>query len=144
MSSITDRQAAEAVVQKWDTEFPSLHPTVMYGFSLETFKEPADRSATWAIVELKGTGSRQETLGRKGQREYLRQANILVRLFGPLNKGSGGLSDLVASVRQIYEGESFGGISPGEGGASNPVEIGSNGRFHEILVVTPVTYNEKR
>lgn len=142
MSSITEAQAHEAVYQRWKSLWPTLQPTVTYCFENEKFVEPNPATTPWAHVSLKPTDSNQHTLGAAPNRVWLRDAGVWVRLHVPLNAGVGSVTSLVGSVRSVFEGASFGGVSSVNGVRTVPV--GSNGRWYEVVVISPVNYYEIR
>lgn len=140
MSAITELEAHEAVYQRFKSQWDTLQPSVPYCFANEKFTELQDGTTSWAIVELRGTDSVQHTLGQAGSREWLRQANVWVRLFTPLNGGVGPAMALVDSVRQVFEGADYGGVH--SSGGARVVPVGSDGRWYEVVVISPVTYYE--
>lgn len=140
MSSITEAQAYEAVAQQWKAIWPTLQPTVAFCFENEKFAQPPQPTATWARVRLLPTDALQHTLGGVGQAQWLRQGNVWVHLYGPRDSGMASMAGLVDSVRKVFEGQAYGGIDPS--GASRSVPVGSDGRWYEVVVISPVTYYE--
>lgn len=141
MSSITEAEAHEAVYQRMKSVWPTLQPAVPYCRENERFAQQ-DGATAWAHVSLKPTDSNQHTLGAAPNRVWLRDAAVWVRLHVPLNGGVALVTSLVGSVRQVFEGVSFGGVNSVGGARSVPV--GSNGRWYEVVVITPVNYYEIR
>ena len=138
--SLTLREAREAVYQRWKTQWATLHPGFTYVFENETAPEPT--ATTWARVTLRHLDSVQHTLGLAGARQFRREASIWVQLYGSIDRGMSGLDDLVADCRTVFEGVSFADIDPA--GAARVTELGSDGRWYEVAVVSPVTYYETR
>lgn len=141
MSSITESQAKEAVAQRWKSEWNAIHPDIPYCLENEKFSEPSPPSP-WAKVVLRPLDSRQHTLGSVGNRTYRRESAVWVHLYGVLDDGSEALNGLVDDVRTIFEGVSFGGIDSVDGARTEIV--GSDGRWYEVVVISPVTYYEHR
>lgn len=137
---MTEVEAYEAVYQRWKSEWPTLQPSVTFVFENEKFREPTTPDATWARVRLLPADSLQHTLGGIGQAKYLRMANVWVNLYGPRDAGLRGLAGLIDSVRKVYEGRAFSDIDPA--GGTRVVPVGSDGRWYEVAVISPVTYYE--
>lgn len=138
--SLTQAQAREAVYSHWQTQWETLQPGVPYYFENEiVVPEP---TTTWARVTLRHLDSVQHTLGLAGSRQFRREASVWVQLFAPLDAGMASIDALVADVRSIFEGVNVDDIDPA--GASRVQEIGSDGKWYEVVVVSPVTYYETR
>lgn len=147
MTYLTQRQAKELVLERWATAWATLHPTdVTYCFDNEFFKEPDPSDAAvkgWARVSLRLLPSDQDTIGGVGNRQYARPALINVQLFTPVQSGTYVADGLADEVRTLFEGVSFGGITPA-GGARvlEPPASEDDGHWREVVVSVPVTYYE--
>jgi hypothetical protein len=137
---VTEAEAYEAVCQRWKSQWEILQPTVSYCFENEKFKEPPQPTDAWARVVLRPVDASQHTLGGVGQAQWLRDAAVWVHLYVPRDEGMARAAALVDSVRAVFEGRAFDGIDPA--GGVRAVPVGSDGRWYEVAVISPVTYYE--
>lgn len=138
--SLTQAQAREAIYQRWKDQWSDLQPGVPFFFENEqVVPEP---TTPWARVTLRHTDSVQHTLGAPGTRQFRREASIWVQLFAPVDGGMATLDGLVGDARSVFEGTVVDGVDPA--GAARVQEIGPDGKWYEVVVVSPVTYYETR
>lgn len=79
----------------------------------ETFEIPT--SGPWVRLVVRNTLGEQDTLGRPGNRKYLRNGFIAGQVFTPVNEGTAQGDLLAEQLRDIFEGTSFGGILANNG-----------------------------
>ena len=137
MTSVTPSQAREAVYERWNTNWSATTPFAFDGEQTDL----NDGNESWARVFVRNTTSNQETLGRVGNRRYLRNATVNIMLHIPANQGMAELDTLMQTARNIFEGVSFGGLRFFD---VNTQEIGSDGKWEMALVTAFFDYEETK
>lgn len=145
---MTEKQATELLTATWTAEWATLHPTdAPYAIENEQFR---GTTATWALVFFRHTTSRQITHGPPGSRKWERRGNILVFLFGDVDKGRASVGELVDHVRTVYEGKRLATagdplwIEAAGSQESGPAGKTTDGRWYMTRVVLPFRYFEIR
>ncbi len=143
---MTEAQAIEAILQRWETGWLVLHPAsphadhVPYVFDNEVLEAPA----LWARVTVIGATRRQATMGPNGGRRFEDRGNIFVQLFGAIDAGDRPLALLAADVRTVLEARRIG--TPADivtyEGTSRPSP--SDGRWAMRTVTVPYAVDEQR
>ena len=106
----------------------------------------------WVRLTVLHFDSEQETLGRVGNRQFLRSGSVVVQVFVPYGMGVHRAQQIAQEVRDLYEGVSLRVIKmPDEPPvetmrffAGSTLEIGLDGDFYQINVEVPFDYNEKK
>lgn len=135
---MTDAEAEEAILQRWDEVWPTLHPAIPYTFENETYAA----IAAWARVTVVPTTRAQKTQGHEGMRRFENQGRIMVQLFGAIDVGTKPLNDLVASVREVYEARRIGGDIVTRAAAA--VRESTDGAWAMRMVSIPYDYSQTR
>lgn len=65
---------------------------------------PASDDTAYVRISIKEYVSRQESLGKTGNRKYLREGAAFVQIFTPESKGTKAADDLSELVRTTFEG----------------------------------------
>lgn len=129
-------QACEFVLQRWTTAWGATTP---FGFQNEAFTPPA--ASAFARVLVNEESSRQETLGGIGQRRFLRQARILIKIFSLTDEGTQAIDLLTGQARDIFEGESFNGLRVF---SVSSRRAASDGKWFAGIVEVPFDFEERK
>lgn len=137
--------ATKAVCDRWIAQWPALHPGVGYTFDNEGTGEPELTTDGWARVVVREVTSRQHTLGGVGARRFRRGGLILVQLFAPADQGVNAGLTMGESVRTVFEGVEFEGVSTYE---ANVRQIGpdapSGGRWYLVVVEIAIDFDHTK
>jgi len=140
----TTAQAREAVVDRLITA--AVLPVTAIALDNEAFEAPTDGSS-WIRLVVRNTASEQETLGAPGQRKFERRAVVFAQIFVPVDVGANNpvaaisADGLAATVRNLFEGVSFGGCNFY---GSLIREGRADGRWWLVVVEAPFTYYEEK
>lgn len=152
---MTEREAIEAILQRWKTGWQVLHPgsandtdtpldineplCVPWTTSNEIWPtELLGALGAWARISVDFTTSQQTTLGTPSKDEY--RGNVFVQLFGPLGSGDGLLADLAEDARRVLHKKRIGELNLYVG-RSEPGA--SDGRWAMRVVVIPFRYEHE-
>jgi hypothetical protein len=102
----TLNEAKEALLDLFNTGWAS---RTVFSFDNESFTPPTNDY--WARVSVRHQAARQETLGRVGNRKFLRQGAVFVQLFAPLDAGTETIDGHVEAAIEIFEGVSISGTT---------------------------------
>lgn len=104
----TLRQAREAIYKRFKDEWtPGGTPLCPYTFDNESFNPPkgADgRGEPWARCSVRQLDSGQHTLGRAGNRKFLRIALARVEIFVPPGDGRWNTDTYMMVAMALFEG----------------------------------------
>tara|TARA_R110000796_G_scaffold41179_2_gene101985 strand:+ start:29209 stop:29622 length:414 start_codon:yes stop_codon:yes gene_type:complete len=137
MTSVTLNEAREAVYQRF-VDNTSLAGSA-YTFASESFKPAADTA--WARVTVTHEAGEQDSMGKAGDRKYLRRGRLLVQLFGPVDQGLRALDLLADATRDIFEGTQFSGLYFV---SADVRETGQDGEWFQLVVDAPFDYQETK
>lgn len=134
----TQNQAREAVYLRWNTQWSATTPFI---FENENNKVLDSADDPWARLTVRNTGSEQHTLGAVGNRRFRRFASVFVQLYALVDEGLATLDTLAQTVRGIFEGVSFSGLS-----FNNVVvrESGADGKWYQVVVEAFFDYEETK
>jgi hypothetical protein len=146
---MTEKQAMEAVLERWETAWEALHPEdaedpnhVPYTFENEEFRA----APSWARVALVHTSTKQVTMGQAPNRQFERRGNVVVQLFGVVDRGRAPLDELAGDVRTVLEGRSL-AVTAGDAitiYAGQTDEKATDGAWHMVNITLPFRYYETR
>lgn len=129
-------EATEAIYQ----EFVDGWGSEAFTFDDEKF-DPPD-AAFWARLTVRHSDSRQDTLGKTGNRRFTRLGSVFVQVFTLANEGGRAASDVLAeTVRGIFEGVSLAGTTVRFTSVSIS-EIGPDGKWYGQVVEAAFEYDE--
>lgn len=138
----TPTQAQEAVVARFVAAWAgTLYAAVPYTLDNEEFKPP--ELAPWVRLTIRHSGGGQETLGKQGNRKFMRAASLLVQVFTPANTGTKAGTDMAKVVMDIYEGVSISGTTVRFGNVSLR-QPGVDGKEFQTLVEAEFEYDETK
>lgn len=130
-------QATQAIyarfVDQWDED------DAVYTFDGENFQEPVD--ASWIRLSIRHLPSNQDTLGESGNRQFRREALVVINIFTPTNAGRASGDSLAQAARSIFEAVGFDGLNFFE---SDVEELGIDGLWYQVVVKSKFTYNEMK
>tara|TARA_R110002167_G_scaffold93122_2_gene249824 strand:+ start:20645 stop:21058 length:414 start_codon:yes stop_codon:yes gene_type:complete len=135
MTSVTLNEAREAIYTRFVAQ-TSLASSA-YTFASESFKPAAD--LPWARVTVAHEAGEQDSLGKAGDRKYLRRGRVLVQLFGPVDQGLRALDLLADATRDIFEGTQFSGLYFV---SADVRESGQDGEWFQLVIDAPFDYQE--
>jgi hypothetical protein len=124
--------AEKAIKQRWMTLWPGLSSNVPYVFDNDVQDSIV---TTYARVSVTSNGSLKLTVGNQSKKK--RNLIIAVKLNGPVNAGSKGVSQLVPFVQTVFEEKRFGGVGISDGVVCEimkPYGGSSDGRFWTMLL----------
>lgn len=84
-------------------------------FQLDNEKFEIPSTGPWVRLVVRNTLGEQDTLGRAGNRKFLRNGLIAAQVFTEASTGTAQGDTLAEAVRDIFEGESFNGILANNG-----------------------------
>lgn len=134
---MTEREAIEAVLQRWNDGWTTLHPEIPWTTRGEVFSS----EASWARISVQHSTAEQTTMGSAPSRKFERRGNIFVQLFVQENQGAGALADLAEDVRDVLEGQRLDGLTIYAGRTE---EAPSDGVWAMAAVVLPFRYTHER
>ena len=141
---MTEAQAIELMLERWDTQWRILQPTVPFSLDNESF----DSVDTWVRVTIRHTISRQISHGGTGTRRFVHQGNIWVQLFGPADKGRKAIANLITDVKTVLDSISLTSPVPNDDdlttSAATPGDETTEGRWFIETKLIPFRYYEMR
>ena len=138
MTSVTHNEAREAIYTRFVANLPSALGS-NYTFANEKYSPPD--STLWARLTVNHEAGEQDSLGKVGDRKFLRRGRVLIQIFGPVDSGLRALDLVADAVRDIFEGVSFDGLYF----FSSDIREGSNdGEWFQIIVDAPFFYSETK
>jgi hypothetical protein len=146
---VTEREAIEAILQRWEDEWEALHPAdtgdldCVPWYAGNEAHDPADLGAlgAWARINVIHTVAEQTTHGSAPSRKWERRGNIFVQLFAPIDAGVGLLAELADDVRTALEGFRSGALCTYGGRTQEGAE---DGVWAMSTVVVSFRYTETR
>lgn len=96
---MTEKQAHEAIAQRFKTQWATLHPTIPIVFS----NEIGSSTDEWVRIAFVPALSRQSALG--AVKRWTRTGTIGVQIFSPASAGTARCSELADDVRTVLEGQ---------------------------------------
>lgn len=149
---MTEPDAHKAIFARWITQWHTkvggtqVAPTVPYALEDRALVDPTPPFAQVEITNLDGD---QATMGREGNRRFLRMGFFDVRLYGPRGQGRGQLDTLARYVKELYEAQRIG--APGDQQittyATSMRVLRDDREYPDlrcVLVRTPFDYHERR
>jgi hypothetical protein len=127
-------QAKLAIRDKFDTEWGAATPV---DYDNDDFDEP--QGTPWARMVVRTQPSNQDSLGKVGNRKYLRKGIVFVQIFVPVKTGTYDADVLADRVRTIFEGTRLSGIWFYETDVS---EQGEDGKYFTYLVQSLFNYEQ--
>lgn len=138
----TPNEAKEAIYSRFITEWGG---ETAYVFGNEEFDSPeatGASAASWVRLLVKETPSGgQETLGRKGSRQYRRRGQIIMMIYALPDKGEQRADELARIFRDAFEGESFSGIDCFD---CQVIESGNEGLWYRVNAFVEMTFSETK
>lgn len=136
----TMNEATEAVYGKFITDWAAATAVT---FDDEEFDPEAEGGNEWVRVTVRHRPSDPQTIGRTGNRRYDRVASVIVQIYTDVKTHPGrAQADARAdAVKNIFEGIRLGGLVFYE---ADWREIGADGRWYQLNVEVPFSYEEQR
>jgi hypothetical protein len=134
----TYAQAREAIYQEF---FDAWGSTTVFTFDNEKFDPPKNDS--WVRLSVRHQAADQETLGKVGNRRFMRSGLAIVQVYIPIDGGMAAGDSLIALVKTAFEGKRLTG-STVRFFSTLAREIGSDGKWFQINVETPFDFEEIR
>ena len=110
-----------------------------FTFGNEKFKAPTD--APWARLTVNHEAGDPPTLGKPGDRKFLRRGRVLVQLYDSVDNGLRTLDLLAKATRDMFEGVTFDSLCFH---ASEIRETGDDGEWYQFIVDAPFDYYETK
>lgn len=152
---MTPIDAHKAIYQRWLAVWHTkvggtqAAPTVRYAIDNRKLQQPTP--PPFARVEIQNIGSDQATMGPPGQRRFLREGFIEVRLYDLAGQGRGRTDVLAEYVRDIYESTRLGADGEERGivtyAMDGPREVRDDKEFPDLWCVLcriPFEYHHRR
>ena len=116
--------------------------------ALENQAFDTDIDEPWVRLSVRHFDAEQETLGRKGNRQFLRPGSVIVQVFVPYGLGVHRAQEIAQQVRDLYEGEALPVIGSDTERlrffAGSTIEVGQADGYYQVNVNIPFDYNEKK
>jgi len=130
--------AREAIYLAFATVW-DVGPVSGYTFDNEDYTPPD--ASPWVRLSVRHQSSRQDTLGKTGNRKFERDGTVLIQVFGLAGKGTEETGDLAKQAADIFEGVTLAGTTV-RFNAVDIRETGASGKWYGMLVDAPFTYEE--
>ena len=137
MTSVTLVEAREAIYQRWVDNLPG--GLTNYTFGNEKYTPPND--TVWARLTVNHEAGEQDSLGKAGDRKFLRRGRVLIQIFDAVDNGIRSLDVIADAARDIFEGTRFSGLYFIN---ADIRETGPDGEWFQILVDAPFDYQETK
>jgi hypothetical protein len=99
------------------------------------------RTDEWVRISVTPILSAQTSLGKKGDRKYQRNGLINIQVFTPLGENTGLAVVLSQQALEIFEGESFDGVTCNNGDITT---IGRNEGWYQTNVSIDYNFIERK
>lgn len=129
MTALAD--ARESLYQAFLTGWASATPLYFEN------EDPGDQDAAWVRFSVRHTDAIQDTLGKTGNRRFIRNGSIFVQIFVPINQGLAQSDTYATAARNILEGKTIDSIHIY---GVTTTEIGPDGEWYQVNVEAPFTY----
>jgi hypothetical protein len=133
----TISQARETIYQRF-VDNTTLAGTA-FTFGNEKFSAPVD--TPWARLTVNHEIGDPPTLGKVGDRKFLRRGRVLVQLYDSVDNGLDDLDTLAHATRNMFEGVTADGLFFQ---ATEIRESGSDGEWFQFIVDAPFDYYETK
>ena len=151
---MTEREAIEAILLRWQDEWEALHPSpvmptdpldldhVPWTTGNEAFASDAlGVLGAWARIHVIHTSADQTTQGSAPSRKFERRGQIYVQLFAPIDAGRALLAELADDVRTAIEGVRAGDLRTYAGRTE---ELPDDGAWAMTVIAIPFAYTDTR
>ncbi len=135
----TMNAARELIYSTFITDWAGATPIT---FANESFNADTEGGDAWVRLTIHHKPSRQRSLGPVGQRKYDRLASVIVQVYTDVDEGVQTSDTHVTSVKDIFEGS--GAMAGLDFFVAEFREIGPDGRWFQVNVEIPFTYEEIR
>ncbi len=135
----TPLEAEQAILTRWVSEWGTTTPFV---FTEERQPDAIQTGETdWVLFQVVDVDTEKQTLGREGNRRFLRRAAVSITIYVPSGKGVARALELAQQARTVFEGIRLGDLSffP-----ADIERIGSVPPEYLILVTCPFDYTERK
>lgn len=136
MTTLSTGAARELIyarfVNAWGT-------TSDYVLGNESFEPPENDE--WVRLTVLHLDSGFETLGGAGNRRVRRRGSITAQIFVPVGTGMDVSDTLMTTIRDLFEGVSFGGVDCFN---TEDREVGVNGSHHQRNLECFFAYEERK
>ncbi len=137
MTSVTINEAREAIYLRFVNN--TTLASSAYTFGNEKYAPPTD--AAWARLTVNHEAGVQDSLGKTGDRKFLRRGRVLIQLYDTVDNGLRDLDILADATRDIFEGVTFSGLYFI---SADIRESGQDGEWYQYVVDAPFDYHEIR
>lgn len=134
----TFNEAKEALLNLFAVGWASRTP-----FALDNEEYTGPPGTQWARIAIRHQAAKQETLGKIGNRKFLRQGAVFVQLFAPINIGTAVQDTHVEAALAIFEGVSIAGTTVRLYNAI-PREGGRDDEWFMVVVEANFEYDETK
>jgi len=130
-------EARQQIYDKFITDYAD---ETIYDLDNEDFATP-EGDTSWVRLVVRNQVGKQDTLGRSGNRKFLRVAVVYSQIFVPVDIGLSEADRLATIIRDIFEGTR---LTKLWFFASDIQEIGPNGKFYQYNVESTFNYEETK
>lgn len=144
----TLNEARETIYARFVDEWvDGSDPLTPFCFDNESFDPPNGddgRGAPWARCSVRSLFAGQETLGKAGNRKFMRTAIARIEIFVPPGEGTKNADTLLITGKDMFEGRSTPSGTTIRFNEVVPREIGiiENGRWHLSTIEASFEYDE--
>ena len=133
---MTPTEARNAIMIRFLTEFSGQFPIALDNKKLE---KPDNEK--WTRLNIQFNDGNQDSLGKTGNRKYVKRGLIFVQVFTPINTGTNENDDLCKECQDLFDGVRINDLWM-YGGKINT--IGSDGEFYQQHVVVEFEFENIR
>ncbi|MGI9491975.1 MAG: hypothetical protein ACR2QF_06200 [Geminicoccaceae bacterium] len=136
----TPLEAEQLIYQRFLSEWGTTTPVALEEEQLPSGVSPGEDP--WAYVYVQDIGTPQQTMGKPGNRRFLRKAQVNINIYVPQGKGTSLALDLAQQARDVFEGIR---LSPLKNfSKADLVRVGPKPPEYQISVLCPFEYTETK
>lgn len=132
------QKAREAIYQRFVNQKPAAIGN-NFCFANEKYDPPAD--TLWARLTVVHDTGVQDSLGKPGDRKFLRRGRVFIQIYDTVDSGLLTLDTVAAAVRDIFEGTSFNSLYFTN---ADIRETGPDGEWFQVVVDAPFDYQQTK
>lgn len=133
---MTPTEARNEIMKRYLDNFTGQFPIALDNKKL---KKPDDEK--WVRLNIQFNDGNQDSLGKEGNRKYIKRGLIFVQVFTPANKGTNDNDDLCYSSLALLDGVRINDLWMHSGKINT---IGSDGEFYQQHVVVEFEFENIR
>ncbi len=133
---MTPTEARKEIMKRYLSEFSGQFPVAIDNKKLEK-----PDGVKWVRLTILFNDGNQDSLGKVGNRKYVKRGLIFVQVFTPINKGTNTNDDLCNSSLNLFDGVRISDLWMYNGKINT---IGPDGEFYQQNVVVEFEFENIR